>query len=98
MLAATAPGTVARRGAILAGMRRAGTPAAARSALAVAGLRGESALGRWRAPALAAALDRAARRSTRPVVGDGPAVVSLTTYGARFAQVHRTIESIARGS
>lgn len=25
-------------------------------------------------------------------------MVSLTTYGARFAQVHRTIESIARGS
>lgn len=64
----------------------------------MAGVRGESAFGRWRAPALAAVLDRSALRSTVPVVGDAPVVVSLTTYGARFDQVHRTIESIATAS
>ncbi|MEP7295467.1 MAG: hypothetical protein ABI702_04705 [Burkholderiales bacterium] len=33
----------------------------------------------------------------RPVIGDTPIVVSLTTHGIRLARVHRTIESIARG-
>ncbi len=35
--------------------------------------------------------------SRRSLVGSGPAV-SLTSYGARIADVHLTIESIARGS
>jgi hypothetical protein len=32
-----------------------------------------------------------------PVVGDGPAVVSLTTHGRRVTRVHLAIESIASG-
>jgi hypothetical protein len=37
------------------------------------------------------------RLSRKPVLGTGP-VVSLTTFGARTATVHRSIESIGRGS
>ncbi|MFS0792869.1 hypothetical protein [Microbacterium sp. 1P10AE] len=33
-----------------------------------------------------------------PVTGTVPAIVSLTSYGKRVAQVHLTIESIARGA
>jgi len=36
-------------------------------------------------------------RSTRPVVGDAPAVVSLTSYGGRIKHVHYTIQTIADG-
>lgn len=38
----------------------------------------------------------AVRRSS--LVGDGDAVVSLTSYGVRIAAVHTTIESIGRGT
>jgi hypothetical protein len=33
----------------------------------------------------------------RPVTGDAPLAVSLTTHGIRIARAHRTIESIGRG-
>ncbi len=48
------------------------------------------------ARALVPRLEIANRRSRRSVLGAVPVVVSLTTYGARLAQVHLTIESIAR--
>jgi hypothetical protein len=38
------------------------------------------------------------RFSRRPVIGDAPVVVSLTTFGKRLETVHLTIESIARGT
>ena len=41
--------------------------------------------------------DAVNRFSRKPVTGDTPVVVSLTTHGIRIARVHRTIESIARG-
>ena len=42
---------------------------------------------------------RAANRVARSsVVGDAPAIVSLTTYGDRISTVFHTIESIGRGS
>lgn len=34
----------------------------------------------------------------RPVTGDAPVVVSITSHGARLRMVHHTIESIARGT
>ena len=37
-------------------------------------------------------------RSSSPVTGTGPVVVSLTSYGRRLASVHLAIESIGRGS
>lgn len=46
-------------------------------------------IARWRATA-------PVRR--RPVIGDAPAVVSLTSYGHRLSTVFATIESIAAGS
>lgn len=49
------------------------------------------------APARARRLERLNETSDRPVTGDAPVVVSLTTYGARFSTVHLTIESIAQG-
>jgi hypothetical protein len=36
-------------------------------------------------------------RSTRPVTGNAPAVVCLTSYGARIKHVHYTIRTIANG-
>lgn len=36
--------------------------------------------------------------SKEPVIGDGRAVVSLTTYGQRLKTVHLTVESIAAGT
>ena len=38
------------------------------------------------------------RQSRRPVVGAGPANVSLTTYGKRISTVWKTIETIASGT
>lgn len=38
------------------------------------------------------------RHSADPVVGDGPAIVSLTTYGPRLATVADVIEAIGRGT
>lgn len=38
------------------------------------------------------------RVSRAPVNGDTPVAVSLTTHGLRLARVHRTLESIARGT
>lgn len=35
--------------------------------------------------------------SRRPIVGESPVVVSLTSYGARTSTVHLTVESIGRG-
>ncbi len=57
----------------------------------------ESALGMLRAPGLVRRFARRNRSSTSPVTGTEPVVVSLTTYGARLAKVHLTIESIAAG-
>ncbi len=37
-------------------------------------------------------------RSTAPIVGDAPANVSLTSYGARIATVWKTIETIGAGT
>lgn len=42
-------------------------------------------------------LHRQNRRSTRPVTGDAPVIVSLTSYGNRVDSVHLTIESLAAG-
>lgn len=36
-------------------------------------------------------------RSTRPLAGDAPAVVCLTSYGGRIKHVHYTIQTIADG-
>jgi hypothetical protein len=36
-------------------------------------------------------------RSKRPIIGDAPAVVCLTSYGDRIKHVHYTIETIAKG-
>ena len=47
---------------------------------------------------IARALERQNELSARPVTGDVPCVVSLTTYGERFQRVHLAIESIARGT
>jgi hypothetical protein len=49
-----------------------------------------SAYGAW-----ADAVNHASRKS---VTGDTPVVVSLTTHGIRIRRMHRTIESIARGT
>ncbi|WP_370249988.1 glycosyltransferase [Nocardioides sp.] len=38
------------------------------------------------------------RLRRRPVVGEAPVVVSLTTYGSRLRGVHLTLESIAAGT
>lgn len=52
----------------------------------------------WREKADLRWLDVANRMRRRPVVGDGAAVVSLTSYGARTGTAYLTIESIGRGA
>lgn len=43
-------------------------------------------------------LQHANETASESVLGEAPATVSLTTYGARFSLVHQTIESIASGA
>jgi hypothetical protein len=53
---------------------------------------------RWRAALRCKALDAGNRWRARPVVGDAPLIVSLTSHGERIGAVHLAIESIAAGS
>ncbi|CAD5991107.1 hypothetical protein [Agreia sp. COWG] len=60
--------------------------------------RGRRRLRRARARWETRSLSQRERATSKPLIGDAPVVVSLTSYGTRIDSVHVTIESIARGA